>query len=810
MSETFDPYHRWLGISPKHQPADYYRLLGLERFEEDPEVIRDAADRQMRHVRTYELGPRSGASQTILNELAAARSCLLDPDAKAAYDSQLRVAEAPLPLLIEPPALAPPLPPPVAVAASGYKAGRWSTKMLGPAVLLLLAATGMTLGLTGGLKWSRTSRERRRPEPVPSAAPRTVATAATAASEPPRAIIPALPPAPIATHTMAAATAAASEPSVAEIPASPPAPTTPLATRIRGVFAMRTVAGRPFSETYLAQIEPQIRDPRGKLVPPGAVGSERLLARCQVILTSHDGTVRQRMIEGQDSFDPVGIWRGTRRLAVEIQFFCRDPRGGATATPVAQTERHELPTIEEGEFYQVTFTLTPEGWERVRTLANTSGDAAANAFQLKPVRDREIAIDLGGGMELEMVLIPAAEFLMGSPSSDKSASGDEKPQHRVRITQPFYLGKYEVTQEQWEAIMDYNPSACKGPRNPVAGVTWTECQKFVDNLNRRLSGQPGTFQLPTEAQWEYASRAGLTIESFPGKSDGQLADCAWHAHNSGRMTHRVGLLKPNAWGLHDMFGNVWEWCQDWYDGNYYAYAPLDDPAGPSEGVGRVVRGGGCNDEAPYFRSARRDLSLPTRRNQTVGCRLARVLVEPPTTTRSENKEPVELKNGNVAPNSTGPASGPVTLKEALAAVRVTSTSFASRRSPEIIINGNPMRHGHEPWPRGLFVVALVDGKVVLHQLYDCLGIAAKADEFAGAINRLPKNAIVIIAVGDDATSNFNPNAQKAILSIGGRIGLLGQPIRTTYYCIGQKGLANGKAIEAIGRTDLHYPPKRDR
>ena len=119
-------------------------------------------------------------------------------------------------------------------------------------------------------------------------------------------------------------------------------------------------------------------------------------------------------------------------------------------------------------------------------------------------------MDLGGGVKLEMVLIPAGEFMMGSPDSDKDACGGEKPQHRVRITKPFYLGKYLVTQEQWEAVMGNNPSHFKGPKNPVEKVSWEDCQQFLGKLNAKSRPGGGKFQLPTEAQWEYACRAGST------------------------------------------------------------------------------------------------------------------------------------------------------------------------------------------------------------------------------------------------------------------------------------------------------------
>ena len=191
--------------------------------------------------------------------------------------------------------------------------------------------------------------------------------------------------------------------------------------------------------------------------------------------------------------------------------------------------------------------------------------------------------DLNKGVKLEMLLISSGEFMMGSPASDKEATGDEKPQHRVRIIKPFYLGKYPVTQEQWQAIMGDNPSAYKGPKNPVANVTWDDCQKCIEKLNTRFTKDKVKFALPTEAQWEYACRAGSTTKWYCGDNEDDLADYAWYQKNAGASTHPVGQKKPNAWGLFDMHGNVWEWCSDGYDWKYYAKSPDGRPDRPRAG-----------------------------------------------------------------------------------------------------------------------------------------------------------------------------------------------------------------------------------
>ena len=260
-----------------------------------------------------------------------------------------------------------------------------------------------------------------------------------------------------------------------------------------------------------------------------------------------------------------------------------------------------------------------------------------------PIAVKELpaeSVDLGKGVKLDLLLIPAGEFLMGTPDSDKGAVGDvnvkpqldERPQHRVRITKPFYLGKYPVTQEQWEAVMGSNPSLVKGPKNPVEQVSWEDCQKFLDKLNAKSGPGGGKFQLPTEVQWEYACRAGSTTKYCFGDDEKDLGEYAWYLKNSDGKEHPVGGKKPNAWGLYDMHGNVWQWCQDWYPdrSNYYKVSPVDDPPGPVGGslavgaIDHVYRGGSWYDPAEYCRSAFRYYFIPYFRCSFVGFRVSRV------------------------------------------------------------------------------------------------------------------------------------------------------------------------------------------
>lgn len=195
---------------------------------------------------------------------------------------------------------------------------------------------------------------------------------------------------------------------------------------------------------------------------------------------------------------------------------------------------------------------------------------------------------------MEFVKIAPGEFTMGCSSENKNCTDDEKPAHRVQITKAFEVGKYEVTQAQWQAIMGSNPSANKGDDRPVETVSKNEVHEFLNRLNARNDGYK--YRLPTEAQWEYAARAGSAEPTGAA-----LDEVAWYAANSGDETHPVGQKKPNAWGLYDMLGNVREWVEDQYSTSYYSNSPLADPAGPAPGPGggpgrNFARGGGSAEQ----------------------------------------------------------------------------------------------------------------------------------------------------------------------------------------------------------------------
>jgi len=227
----------------------------------------------------------------------------------------------------------------------------------------------------------------------------------------------------------------------------------------------------------------------------------------------------------------------------------------------------------------------------------------------------EKQFDLGDGIQLTMVLVPAGEFDMGSPPSEEGRFDNERL-HRVRIEAPFCIGKYPVTQEQWQALMGKNPSNFKGPNNPVEQVTWANCVSLAEELAPRFPR--AAFALPTEAQWEYACRAGSKARFCFEASDGNLGHYAWYEANSDKQTHPVGEKRPNAWGLHDVHGNVWEWTASPYSREYDGSEML----GADEGGGdRVLRGGSWRYEPRALRSAARPELGPASSHGNRGVRL---------------------------------------------------------------------------------------------------------------------------------------------------------------------------------------------
>ena len=243
----------------------------------------------------------------------------------------------------------------------------------------------------------------------------------------------------------------------------------------------------------------------------------------------------------------------------------------------------------------------------------------------------EITVTLPGGATMEFVWIEPGTFLMGSPDTEPDRASDEGPQHEVTISQGFYLGKCEITQAQWEVVMRTTPWVGQdyvqsNPDHPAVYISWNDCQEFIQVLND--AGGEEIYRLPTEAEWEYACRAGTTTGWSFGDDRRKLGDYAWYRVNAWdvgeKYAHAVGTKLANPWGLYDMYGNVWEWCQDWY-GSSYSRGSHIDPTGPTTGSFRVMRGGSFSYyPAQNVRSALRSRNSPGGRGYDLGARLLRI------------------------------------------------------------------------------------------------------------------------------------------------------------------------------------------
>lgn len=268
--------------------------------------------------------------------------------------------------------------------------------------------------------------------------------------------------------------------------------------------------------------------------------------------------------------------------------------------------------------------------EKLKTVALAvmlgATGAVADAQLVTP--DSLVVVDLPGGARLEMVHVEGGTFTMGNdaPRGLKVNYDASRPEHRVTVGD-YYVGRYEVTQAQWQAVMGENPSyfqaggyaAGVGDSLPVERVSWTAAQQFCTLLSQ-MTGR--RFRLPTEAEWEYAARGGAKGQTFSYSGSNKADEVAWYKGNSQLTPHEVGSKQPNALGLFDMSGNVWEWCYDYYDKDYYKKSPEDNPDGPSKGSDRVYRGGCWTSGFDDLRMTSRHSFSQNKEYGMIGIRLA--------------------------------------------------------------------------------------------------------------------------------------------------------------------------------------------
>ncbi|MCS7081136.1 MAG: SUMF1/EgtB/PvdO family nonheme iron enzyme [Chloracidobacterium sp.] len=379
--------------------------------------------------------------------------------------------------------------------------------------------------------------------------------------------------------------------------------------------ACRNSPFRGFSRDAVSGLA-EIRAPHGTLIAYATAPGQ----------TASDG-------DGENSPYVEALLRAMRQPGWDVERVFKAVR----AEVRRKTQGKQVPwesTSLEGEFYFCRTNSAP--------VQTEPGGVGVEVGASVPVGGRagEVWASPAG---IRLVWIPPGEFEMGEdPEEDLEAdidedipyeddecaeSGDEYcegPVHRVRITRGLWLGETEVTQAQWAAVMGNNPSHFEGcPECPVEQVSWEDCRVFVRKLNERYRLGGGlVWRLPYEAEWEYACRAGTQGYYYGGNGESRLERVGWYDKNSGEQTRPVRRLRANGWGLYDMHGNVWEWCEDWYKWDYYRISPVEDPRGPGSGKCRVLRGGAWDDDANSCRAASRAVSTPAYRNYSLGLRVA--------------------------------------------------------------------------------------------------------------------------------------------------------------------------------------------
>ncbi len=356
------------------------------------------------------------------------------------------------------------------------------------------------------------------------------------------------------------------------------------------------------------------------------IGREKELKRDDLILPVYYVSCKQMDDESKRSSDPIAVkikehnWTDWRELRFESFDSGQVQKNLAE---LAEQIRDALERVAE-----VVTQQSDSDAEAVQEKSKSESEkqdskqkktnASPNERSTPTIDEKIPKKDYENSIGIKFVLIQPGEFMMGSEEMSW-----EKPVHKVTVSKPFYLGIYPVTQKEWKAMMENNPSYFKGDNLPVERVSWNEVQEFIKKLNEKEG--TNKYRLPSEAEWEYAARAGTTTRySFDDNDESKLDEYAWYESNSGGKTHEVGKKKPNPWGLYDMHGNVWEWVQDIWHGDYNG-APTDGSSWEGDGSSRVNRGGGWNNSARACRSARRAPYDPGYRVNAFGFRLLRIL-----------------------------------------------------------------------------------------------------------------------------------------------------------------------------------------
>ena len=332
--------------------------------------------------------------------------------------------------------------------------------------------------------------------------------------------------------------------------------------------------------------------------------------------------VDNKLVKGSNGVAKTSLPIGQHSFVVACDGY-ESEEGMVKLKPTAPSNLQITLSKEEASASQMPQTVLPQQTqiqqlvEQNQTVSSTTSALNSSVLNNSGNSSGEIiVIPVRNGLNIEMVKVEAGSFDMGATPEMQNPEEDERTVHRVTLTNNYYIGKYEVTQALWQALMVSNPSYSKGDHLPVENVSWNDCQYFLTTLNVSTGKH---FRLPTEAEWEYAAKGGNKSRGYQYSGSNILGDVAWYGDNSGSRTHAVGTKRPNELGIYDMTGNVWEWCQDWYDN--YSSSPQFNPTGAICGSGRVYRGGSWDSSARLCRSSYRGVITPDDHYVFLGLRL---------------------------------------------------------------------------------------------------------------------------------------------------------------------------------------------
>ena len=529
---SFDPYHKWLGIPPKEQPAGPRRLLGISEDENDPQVVREAALRQTAFVRQFSIGEHGEHAERILGELAEARDSILSGKIDSPTKAEIETpspSETPIEPGVEKTA--------PAVAPTAQAPNSISKAPVIPTMYVAVEKPGS-----------------QRPQKTPAALydAHLRRDLQTAPEEDPLTFM---------TEQLAA------------------------------------ISSKPATQSRSRSGKPIWKEPWA--IPALAGGIVVLLLIMMLF-----GSVEEPQDRANQSSMPS---------PQQFDYFPGQQRTPESTSTTANNE------------------AAPDKVAVAPPLAVAPFDTAeAKAHQAAWAKYLGVPVEYTSSVDMEFALVPPGKFIMGSPE-DEVARHDDEFQHGVSISKALYMQTTEVSQGQWKAVMGTEPwrgqrYAKAGSNYAAAFVSWDGAVAYCKKLSEK---EGKTYRLPTEAEWEYACRAGTEARWSFGNDEKELGDYAWYLNNAqgigDRYAHQIKQKKSNAFGLYDMHGNVWEWCHDYYEEDYYKQSPTSNPQGPESGSSRVLRGGSWSLYTRNTRSADRDAFGHDSRNYFSGFRVVREL-----------------------------------------------------------------------------------------------------------------------------------------------------------------------------------------